>query len=53
MKAAGLFRRAAALLLAAAALFATVGCNEEYYDWKAAEERRGGADWRTGPRIIE
>lgn len=40
MKAAGLFRRAAALLLAAAALFATVGCNEEYYDWKAAEERR-------------
>ena len=21
--------------------------------WRAAEERRGGADWRTGPKIIE
>ena len=21
--------------------------------YRAAEERRGGADWRTGPRIVE
>ena len=40
MYVANLFRRCAALLLAAAALFALTGCDDSGYDWKAAEERR-------------
>ena len=40
MYVANLFRRCAALLLAAAALFALTGCDDSRYDWKAAEERR-------------